>query len=103
MIGDVKVFQSTPKSSAGPRPALIWAHGGGGVLFRAQTFQQIMEKWALDCDCVTFNVDYRLAPEHPSPAEQLDLVAVVKHVAEMPRVTDRGSAPDMYDLPFFSP
>lgn len=39
-----------------------------------------MLKVALNLDCIVFNVNYRLAPEHKSPVGQEDFVDAFLHV-----------------------
>ena len=46
----------------------VYAHGGGGVTSTAVSENGLLCKFAIDNDIVIFNVEYRLAPEHKSPA-----------------------------------
>ena len=47
----------------------VWAHGGGAVFGDAlQDNASILINRVLDNDLVCVNVNYRLAPEHKSPA-----------------------------------
>jgi autotransporter-associated beta strand protein len=57
-----------PKHDPGPRPALLWIHGGG-FLFGAPEFDEIGNiEAALELGIVIAAVDYRLGPGHPFPA-----------------------------------
>jgi acetyl esterase len=63
-----------------PMPALIWFHGGGGVLGRASQFEAVARDLASYAGCMVVSVDYRLAPENPFPAAVEDAVAVTQWV-----------------------
>jgi len=63
-----------------PMPALIWFHGGGGVLGRAAQFESVARDLAANAGCMVVSVDYRLAPENPYPAAVDDAVAVTRWV-----------------------
>ena len=58
----------------------VWAHGGGGIYGTAVTDNSTMCKLAIESDVVCFNVDYRIAPEHKSPAGAQDMIATLKYV-----------------------
>ena len=47
---------------------MVWAHGGGAVIGDAIAENIMNCQVALNNDVVVFNVNYRLAPEHKSPA-----------------------------------
>ena len=51
----------------GLRPALIYFHGGGFVLFNLDTHDAVCRALARESDAVVISVDYRLAPEHRIP------------------------------------
>jgi acetyl esterase/lipase len=56
------------KSARGLQPAFYWIHGGSMVIgtryfFLGSSFDQIKQ-----LDAILISVEYRLAPEHPSPA-----------------------------------
>jgi acetyl esterase len=66
----------------GPRPVLIWIHGGGWVIGTAAESSITCQRLAAGAGCVVVNVDYRLAPEHPFPAAPEDCTAVTRWVLE---------------------
>lgn len=54
-----------------PRPALLWMHGGGMACGAPENDEPMLIRFAHEGNITVFAVDYRLAPEHPYPA-QLD-------------------------------
>ena len=67
---DVPVFKYTPKKlqgAEGKHTAYIYAHGGGVIGIEASTYKPLLSYYAMECDAVIFNVDYRLAPETKCP------------------------------------
>ncbi len=80
----VPVFVSIPKTLAGrkDKAAVIFAHGGGCVAGDAEIVQAFVSSFAVECDVVYFNVDYRIAPETKCPNNALDFYCAVKHIVE---------------------
>ncbi len=70
----------------GPRPTIVFFHGGGFVIGDLDTHEGVCRLLANDVGAVVVSVDYRLAPEHRFPAAVEDAYAalcwVVEHVAE---------------------
>ena len=66
-LGPISVRVHQPASSAGPRPALLWIHGGGYVLGSATQDDAICRHFADSLGIVVAAVEYRLAPEHRFP------------------------------------
>ncbi|WGX96982.1 alpha/beta hydrolase fold domain-containing protein [Nocardioides sp. L-11A] len=65
----VPVFVHRPSGPAsGPRPALLWFHGGGLIAGTAVADHALCGRLAVELEVVVVAVDYRLAPEHPFPA-----------------------------------
>lgn len=60
----LRVYRPAP----GPRPALLYLHGGGTVLGDLDTHDAAAAALAAHSGCTVASVDYRLAPEHPFPA-----------------------------------
>ncbi|OHF02512.1 hypothetical protein CORC01_02207 [Colletotrichum orchidophilum] len=72
----IVILQSrNPKMASGPRPGIVFYHGGGMVLGDAFLGIQPFARMAKDFDAVVVSVEYRLAPEHPAPAPQDDCYA----------------------------
>jgi acetyl esterase len=71
----------------GPKPAIVYYHGGGWVIGGLNTHDGTCRALANAVDAVVVSVDYRLAPEHPFPAPLDDaftaLVWVHDHAAEL--------------------
>lgn len=61
----------------GLKSGLIYFHGGGWVLGGPDTHGDMCAEMAVGADVVTVLVDYRLAPEHPHPAQLQDSLAVL--------------------------
>lgn len=66
--------------SAGARPALLWAHGGGYVFGHRAMDDHRLAGWVARFGCVAISVEYRLAPEHPYPAALDDCWASLRWV-----------------------
>jgi acetyl esterase len=56
----------------GMRPGVIYGHGGGWVLGSPETHDDMCAEIAAEADCAVVLIDYRLAPEHPFPAQLED-------------------------------
>lgn len=65
----VRVFR--PPGNA-PKPGVIYFHGGGWVLGSCETHDDVCAEIADRADVVVVLLDYRLAPEHPHPAQLED-------------------------------
>ena len=61
----------------GPHPVLVYLHGGGWVCGSPKTHRKLAHRFA-EAGYLVFNVDYRLAPEHPFPTPFEDCVATVR-------------------------
>ena len=67
-VGAIEVRVHRPSTTAvGPRPALLWIHGGGFVLGTAAQEDAFCRMVADRLDVIVAAVDYRLAPEFPHP------------------------------------
>jgi acetyl esterase len=61
----------------GPWPVLVYLHGGGWVCGSARTHTKLVHRFA-EAGYLVFNIDYRLAPEHPFPAPFDDCVHAIR-------------------------
>ncbi|HEY8524649.1 MAG TPA: alpha/beta hydrolase [Acidimicrobiales bacterium] len=76
--GDVPVRVYDPDPTRSSPPALVYLHGGGGVLGDLDSHDPICRWLAHLSGCVVVAVAYRLAPEHPHPAGLDDADAVTR-------------------------
>ncbi|MDP3519580.1 MAG: alpha/beta hydrolase [Hydrogenophaga sp.] len=67
--------------AAGPRPALVYFHGGGWVIGDLDTHDTLCRELAIASGCVVVSVDYRMGPEHPFPAAVDDACAATRWLA----------------------
>lgn len=79
---DVPVITYQRADRSKPSGALVWIHGGGTVLGRAEMAHDTCSRIARDLDVLVVNVDYRLAPEDPFPAGLDDCTAALAWVHE---------------------
>jgi acetyl esterase len=63
-----------------PKPALLHAHGGGWTMGSCETHDDLAAEIADQADVVSVLFDYRLAPEHPHPAQVEDAARVLDWV-----------------------
>jgi len=79
--GDVLVRIHNP-SEGGPKPALIYLHGGGWTFFSLNTHDRVMREYAGGADMVVVGVDYSLSPEVKFPVALNQVVGVVEWLRE---------------------
>ncbi|GAA2793593.1 alpha/beta hydrolase [Crossiella cryophila] len=89
---EVTVRVYTPTSEPGPRPALVYIHGGGFVLGDLDTAEGSALQIADEIGAVVVAMDYRLAPEHPFPAGLEDCYATLEWTAK--NAAELGVDPD---------
>ena len=98
-LNTMDVFFSDPARGAS-KPVVIFAHGGGftgGSKHRDGSFTyDHFLVWAVENGMVGVNMDYRLAPDDPWPAAQLDLVAVIEWTKH--NIAQYGGDPDQIIL-----
>lgn len=76
----VRVY--TPSAtSAGPRPLVVFFHGGGWVWGNIRSYDPFCARLAREVDAVVVSVDYRLAPEHRMPTAAEDCYAATVWLA----------------------
>jgi acetyl esterase len=79
-------------AGTGPRPLLVYYHGGGFVIGDIETHDTVCRRFCRDGEMHVLSIDYRLAPEHPFPAAVDDAVAAFRWaVANAGRL---GALPD---------
>ncbi|HEY3948749.1 alpha/beta hydrolase [Phenylobacterium sp.] len=83
-LGGVPAEQITP-AGADPTRTIFYLHGGGYCLGGMDSHRTMVAKMALAAGATAFNVDYRLAPEHPFPAAVDDAVAAWRAFLAMGR------------------
>jgi acetyl esterase len=78
--------------AAGPRPGIVYYHGGGWTICGLDTHDNGCRKLANEIGAVVISVDYRLAPEHKYPAAADDAYQALCWVTE--HAGDLGIDPD---------
>ena len=76
----VRIYTPATPAGAGPKPGLVYFHGGGWVLCGLDSHDGTCRDLAAGTDCVVVSVDYRLAPEAPFPAAPEDCYAATRWV-----------------------
>lgn len=61
-----------------PSAAILYVHGGGFVAGSARGYRGFASRLSMATRLPVLVVDYRLAPEYPSPAAQMDVVAAYR-------------------------
>ncbi|GAA4524320.1 alpha/beta hydrolase [Amycolatopsis samaneae] len=81
--GEVTVLRYHPPGDDRPRPAHLSVHGGGfiGGDVHEVINDRLLRRRAVDSGFDIFDIDYRLAPEHPFPAGLEDCVDVLGWLA----------------------
>lgn len=75
----VRIYQPTDRPTT--LPALVWIHGGGYVLGSVERDDLLAKHLAKVAQCLVVSVEYRIAPEYPSPAAVEDCYAALKWLA----------------------
>jgi len=78
--------------AAGPRPGIVYYHGGGWTICGLDTHDGGCRRLANEIGAVVVSVDYRLAPEHKHPAAADDAYSVLCWVTD--HAHDLGIDPD---------
>jgi acetyl esterase/lipase len=93
--GDVEVLTLTsgvgvrlyrPPELNDAAPALLWIHGGGYVLGRAEQDDALCHRFVRKLGITVASVGYRLAPEHPFPVPLDDCYAALTWLAGLAAV-----------------
>jgi len=75
----VRVYQ--PGGKSGPRPCIIYMHGGGFMMGDLDSSDSNAWGYAQETGATVVSVDYRLTPEHPYPAAFNDCYGVLTWLA----------------------
>jgi len=74
------------------RKCLIYFHGGHLIAGSAEDYKQIANRYAVECDCTVFSVNYRLSPDYKAPSAVFDgyewLLWVLENAEDMGIDTD---------------
>lgn len=76
-LGGVPCEACTPRA-ARPERTLLYLHGGGYVIGSIAGYRDLVSRLAVAANARVVSVDYRLAPEHPFPAQQDDCLAAAR-------------------------
>ena len=76
----VRVYK--PKSEQKDFPGLLWIHGGGHILGTPEQDEALCIRFAKEAGCIVVAPDYRLAPEHPYPADLDDCYSALVWMTE---------------------
>jgi acetyl esterase len=92
--GDLRIpIRVLRPAGDGPRPTIVYFHGGGWVLGDLDTHLGHARRICVQCHAVVVSVSYRLAPEHRFPAAFEDACRATELVAQ--RLADLGGSPTL--------
>ena len=90
---DITVRIYRPVNASGTLPGIYFIHGGGMILGSVEGEHAVAEQVCEQVGAVVVSVEYRLAPEHPHPAQSEDcyagLVWMANNAAELGFDPDR--------------
>lgn len=75
-------------ASPGATRALLYAHGGGFMVGSAEGFAGVAGTLAAASSATAYVLDYRRAPEHPSPAAEDDVLIAYKALLKTHNAAD---------------
>ena len=78
--GDIPITGYRAAGGAKARPALVYLHGGGFRMGSRRSAEHSMRMLAQYSGAMIFNVEYRLAPEHPFPCATDDAWSALRWV-----------------------
>ncbi|ORY77756.1 Alpha/Beta hydrolase protein [Protomyces lactucae-debilis] len=76
----IPVRVMSPGDEAAAKGIFIHIHGGGWVLFSAASQDPYLTRLAKGTGCVVLSIEYRLAPEYPSPSPENDCFDVCEAI-----------------------
>ncbi|MCB5166688.1 alpha/beta hydrolase [Streptomyces bambusae] len=74
----VRIYRPDPARHPGPRPTVVFCHGGGFVLCGIDSHDRTARRLCRAAGAVVVSAGYRRAPEHRFPAAALDAHAVLR-------------------------
>jgi epsilon-lactone hydrolase len=81
-LAGVPAEKMTPTGAPAGK-ALIYFHGGGHYIGSLTSHRHFVSRLAVAAGVTTFNIGYRLAPEHPYPAGLEDAVKVYRRILDL--------------------
>ena len=83
-MNGVPVYTGVPRRLAAGRrdQAVVFLHGGGMIVFGGELVRGTAAESALQFECRSYAVDYRMPPDHPYPAPVDDCVAAYRAIIE---------------------
>lgn len=90
--GPLPIRLYRPQGSEGPLPVVVWLHGGGWVVGDIESHDGLCRYLAKAGPLLVVSVDYRLAPEARSPAQQQDTLAALHWTAA--NIATHGGNPE---------
>jgi acetyl esterase/lipase len=82
-LNGVDAYWVNREAPSAPGPVIIYLHGGGHVLGSAQQNVATPLRVTRESGIPVLSVEYRLAPEHPFPADVDDAVSVYKALLKL--------------------
>lgn len=79
---DIPLHHVFSTTSSGPRPCIVYVHGGGMVLGTPWDSRSDFGRWIADFGVSVVTVDYRLAPSSVAPTPVEDCYAALLYVHE---------------------
>lgn len=76
----VRIFHPQPEKAL---PVLVYFHGGGGAVGSVSVYDPILRRLAQATQHIVMAIEYRLAPENPYPAGQIDAQNALLHWREV--------------------
>lgn len=79
---EIKMKVYMPKNLSSSTAAWVFTHGGGWMTCSVETHDYVPSYVAAKAGVVSFNIEYRLAPEHKFPVGLEDSYAAIKFIIE---------------------
>lgn len=79
-----RIYTPVDATKNGPLPVGVYTHGGGMACGDLDSEDVLCRALCEHTPAIIVSVDYRLAPEHPAPAQFLDSLAIYNWVSRRP-------------------